>query len=461
MTIPSLPNKDWRNSSRSTKTQVSANSIYLPPGAQQSLSNEPIITVEVNTGGGSGRGGIIRSEKTDKVEESTAAGAEVAGEAEPVVPRKEETLDERAMRALLAGANGENEDGDDEDVEAIQGLENKRQVPISEEEAFRRDVDSRPEEVRLSSFSVFSLPLKPGSVHLDHLLRHPDPLSSRPLPHQSNASDYARIPVANFGMALLKGMGWKEGQAASRHRKGLEQPYVPAARPSLLGIGAKERAAPELGKGEKAKPKWKLKEEAKKYVPIMKVERNGSASGSGAGVSLSRIILGIEASRGRREDELTRSCSTFVQTPTALSRPSTPSSSSAPTPHRRTSRSASPPRRRHDDSSSRRDRDDREPSSSSSRYRDRDDRESSSSSRRDDRESSSRRDDRRDRDRDSRPKERSRSRERERRRESRRDEETEEERRERKRREKERERDRDGGGERRRDDGEREREKRR
>ncbi|KAL7414114.1 DExH-box splicing factor binding site-domain-containing protein [Mrakia frigida] len=386
--IAPLANKDWRNSSRSTKAQTTP---YLPLGAQQSQSTEPIVTIEVNTGGGGGRGGLIRSVKTEEgeVSSSTAPKQEDAEEGGETVPKKEETLDERAMRALLAGANGEDSDGDGGDIEAIQSMENKRQMPISEEEAFRRDVDSRPDE--------------------------------------SNASDYARVPVANFGLALLKGMGWKEGQAASKHRKGLEQAYVPKARPALLGIGATERAVPELGKGEKAKPKWKVKEEAKKYVPIMKVDRNGGGSGSG--------------------------------TPTALSRPGTPSSSS--TPNRRTSRSASPPRRRREDdrepsSSSSSRRDEREPSSSSSRYRERDDRESSSSSRRD-------RDDRDRRDRDSRPRERSRSRERERedrdrrrrrdeesgggRSSSRREEETEDERRERKRREKER----DGGGERDRD----------
>jgi len=381
------------------------------------------------------------------------------------------------MRALLAGANGEDSDGDGGDIEAIQAMENKRQMPISEEEAFRRDVDSRPDEVRPlpvshrargSFHSSSSFPsVRPGTLSAESS-------SSLSLhrPVQSNASDYERVPVANFGLALLKGMGWKEGQAASKHRKGLEQAYVPKARPALLGIGATERAVPELGKGEKAKPKWKVKEEAKKYVPIMRVDRNGSASGSGAAVSVAFCLglLRVGGSEGggggrRKNAELTRlPPSSFTQTPTALSRPGTPSSSS--TPNRRTSRSASPPRRRRDDdrepsssSSSRRDDRDREPSSSSSssRYRERDDRESSSSSRRD-------RDDRdrRDRERDSRPRERSRSREREkedrdrrRRRDeegggrsgSRREEETEDERRERKRKEKER----DGGGDRDRD----------
>jgi hypothetical protein len=31
--------------------------------------------------------------------------------------------------------------------------------------------------------------------------------------------DYERIPVEEFGAALLRGMGWKEGQAIGRNKK--------------------------------------------------------------------------------------------------------------------------------------------------------------------------------------------------------------------------------------------------
>jgi hypothetical protein len=88
-------------------------------------------------------------------------------------------------------------------------------------------------------------------------------------------SDYKRIPVASFGLALLKGMGWKEGSAASRTRTGLVEPYNPAPRPAMLGIGAKERIVPE-GEELKGKKKWKAKEEARKYIPV--VRKDGVSS---------------------------------------------------------------------------------------------------------------------------------------------------------------------------------------
>lgn len=69
----------------------------------------------------------------------------------------------------------------------------------------------------------------------------------------------------------MKGMGWKEGSAASRTRKGLVQPYNPTPRPAMLGIGAKERIVPE-GEQLKGKQKWKAKEEARKYMPVMRKE---------------------------------------------------------------------------------------------------------------------------------------------------------------------------------------------
>lgn len=65
-------------------------------------------------------------------------------------------------------------------------------------------------------------------------------------------------------------MGWKEGTAASRKGHGLVEPWLPASRPALLGLGAKERPAEEIpvlpGK------KGHLKQD-KRYVPLVKVQK--------------------------------------------------------------------------------------------------------------------------------------------------------------------------------------------
>ena len=63
-------------------------------------------------------------------------------------------------------------------------------------------------------------------------------------PDVASLDDYAAIPVEEFGAAMLRGMGWKEGEAVGKRRAGApappSKPRNPERRPALLGIGAKE-----------------------------------------------------------------------------------------------------------------------------------------------------------------------------------------------------------------------------
>ncbi|KAK0363167.1 DNA primase large subunit Spp2 [Friedmanniomyces endolithicus] len=91
----------------------------------------------------------------------------------------------------------------------------------------------------------------------------------RSAPDMSTLEDYARVPVEQFGAALLRGMGWKEGQGIGSQR-GLKvvKVKVPKRRPALLGIGAKEEAAvaQEMGVWGKAA---KRGGEVKVYNPVL------------------------------------------------------------------------------------------------------------------------------------------------------------------------------------------------
>ncbi|KAK5149193.1 hypothetical protein LTR04_007357 [Oleoguttula sp. CCFEE 6159] len=77
---------------------------------------------------------------------------------------------------------------------------------INEDEAFRRDYDSTPDMATLA--------------------------------------EYEAMPIEEFGAALLRGMGWKDGDPIGK-RKGQQaaKPRLLERRPALLGIGAKEEAA--------------------------------------------------------------------------------------------------------------------------------------------------------------------------------------------------------------------------
>jgi len=170
---------------------------------------------------------------TEEDESATTVTEETTTEKMEVV----EDEDERARRALLASVSGE--DNEDISIDIIPIASNAYKGPMDETEAYKEDLATRPESATLD--------------------------------------DYERVPVSQFGAALLRGMGWKPGTAASRTRKGPVEPYLPSSRPSLLGLGAKERPTEEIpGAGLKG-VKVNTRPE-RKYIPIVQVKRQVRAS---------------------------------------------------------------------------------------------------------------------------------------------------------------------------------------
>lgn len=60
--------------------------------------------------------------------------------------------------------------------------------------------------------------------------------------------DYAAVPVSAFGMAMLRGMGWKKGEGIGRTFKRVVKPLEQRLRPRGLGLGA-EPAPPPSSSG--------------------------------------------------------------------------------------------------------------------------------------------------------------------------------------------------------------------
>lgn len=90
-------------------------------------------------------------------------------------------------------------------------------------------------------------------------------------PAAPTEADYDAVPIEEFGAAMLRGMGWKDGEAIGRNKgqAPLKQRNL-ERRPELLGVGAKPAKALgiELGEwGKHAKKHERKIDQA--YAPVM------------------------------------------------------------------------------------------------------------------------------------------------------------------------------------------------
>ena len=223
LVIPATKNRDWREQARKRRGQ----SQYVPESAKAKTGADGSVGglgTKDTINSGPVLSGLQFRKKREHSDHDVVEGEEQEDVKMEVV---EETEDERALRAVLASANGET---NETLIPAI------LPAPMSETDALRQDVEELPESATLD--------------------------------------DYARVPIHQFGAALLRGMGWKEGQAASRKPgKGLIEPYLPESRPALLGIGAKEQEAVDDGSKYKGS-----KRPERRYVPVVKVDKDGQKS---------------------------------------------------------------------------------------------------------------------------------------------------------------------------------------
>lgn len=125
----------------------------------------------------------------------------------------QEPSDADAIEAILSGES-----------ESTKRASRRVIVQPSEEDMFRHDVDTRPDGPSLN--------------------------------------DYRSMPVEEFGAAMLRGMGWKEGMGAGRLRNGPAYAPTVERRAALLGLGAKER--PMLASSDSRRPR----DDSQKYVPV-------------------------------------------------------------------------------------------------------------------------------------------------------------------------------------------------
>ena len=246
LVIPSAKNRDWRAEAERRRRKAGGKGGHLPPEAYARGEKEGGGGAEVDNTGEGEKYGLQVFERRQQQGETTAGGGEgmevdEEGEGGPAAEQQQQpqpkTEEELALEALLHGDKPKNTLV----LAAVTQNVDWRTASLEsrEEDAYKQDVASRPDVPTLD--------------------------------------EYEAVPVHEFGAALLRGMGWKEGQELGKNRR-------PAAaklrtlekRPAFLGIGAKPKEdVPELGTWGKAdkKRKGNNRRPDTTYVPVLLVDR--------------------------------------------------------------------------------------------------------------------------------------------------------------------------------------------
>ncbi|KAL7275093.1 DNA primase large subunit Spp2 [Rhizina undulata] len=228
--IPALKNRDWKKEAEAMRSRKKT---YLPAEAVAAMESGKVDTMETDVVEQRFGLQIMSREASPGVEEKEEEGEKKEGERE----EKPKTEDEIALEALISNDAKKSSNLILNPVESANDWRAaaNSNPEISETDAYRRDLATRPDVPSLS--------------------------------------DYAAVPVEEFGAALLRGMGWKEGQQIGK-RKGAEGKLrVVDKRPAFLGIGAKPREeVPELGAWGKADKK-KSRRHDTTYTPVVLVDK--------------------------------------------------------------------------------------------------------------------------------------------------------------------------------------------
>ncbi|XP_046422465.1 G-patch domain and KOW motifs-containing protein isoform X1 [Neodiprion fabricii] len=144
-------------------------------------------------------------------------------------------------------------DTDEADIKPVQSATIKQEVKAEEsklpntlEEQAAQEIlqDLHSTETNGNDPSIFSLPVKDAASLAGE--------------QESTLEDYESIPIDAYGMAMLRGMGWKPGKGIGKNEK-LVEASIPALRPKGMGLGADKVTMQK----QNSKPRTKEEEELK------------------------------------------------------------------------------------------------------------------------------------------------------------------------------------------------------
>ncbi|KAI8646384.1 DExH-box splicing factor binding site-domain-containing protein [Parasitella parasitica] len=189
LSISPLPNVNWRSNAKQKKE------MFLPATAKQPSNGSDGSKPEILQQNESSFGLQIQKKRQIETVDIDGHVESISVEETTLDKIPTKTLEEKAIEAIIKDSMGEGEDDKDQGP--------KKVIQVDETSAFRDDYEQRPDETTME--------------------------------------DYENIPVEEFGAALLRGLGWNEGQGIGKNRKNAPAP-PPAPvkqREALLGLGAK------------------------------------------------------------------------------------------------------------------------------------------------------------------------------------------------------------------------------
>lgn len=148
-----------------------------------------------------------------------------------IIPLKDSRKTSAALANLQALKNTlEGNETLTEDTVVDQTVDNNEAPKTLEQRAAHEILNSLKERQELNDDTnkIFSLPLKIDELPLDGA-------------NESTLNDYENIPIAAYGMAMLRGMGFKEKEKSDKN-KSIDEPMV---RPKGLGLGADKLVKPK------------------------------------------------------------------------------------------------------------------------------------------------------------------------------------------------------------------------
>jgi hypothetical protein len=192
--IPVQPNRNWRAEAQRKKLAKAPHAQQQNGVDPEKMEVEPTVQYGLT---------IMQKKPEEEAAEETAAEVDAMDVDVKDNLTEEQRLEKRALDALVSGSSADNE----------------LVIPFqTEDDVLRNDLNEAPDAPSLAA--------------------------------------YEATPIEGFGAALLRGMGWKDGDTTGK--AGTKKPKETKRRPALLGIGAKEEAAVGVELGAfKAKGKGK------------------------------------------------------------------------------------------------------------------------------------------------------------------------------------------------------------